>query len=389
MDLRNKGLTAEQLEQVEKFIIQNKLGYQPFIFTDDLEVGKGLTMYTADPSGPLAYWKKPDPRYNRPIATDKTLFRECNEIYRKVYYQHFMDSLVERLGNNISNMTFGEIGCNSGYYLYDLALRGARKCIGYDIPDNRDLFDLFNRVLNVECHFHAGEWSSYDHRLHYAELEEVDVILTLAVLCHLTDPIYHLAYLCDHARKAIFIYTPVNEDNCLSIKYGQPPRKQELDWPLNFDLDVAPSVPLLDLALREAGFEDIYEVKCPDLPEKWRRLSYGRKSRVCIAFRTKDTKTALTSGRRLRKTRDDDAHETERSNKIKDRVGSAEPKTAARKLIEEGYRGYNIISLGDKFYGLAQSEGKLDPDRVHIEGYRCVVGKSVEEVKQLIGRTSK
>jgi hypothetical protein len=210
-----------------------------------------------------------------------------------------MDSLVERLGNNISNMTFGEIGCNSGYYLYDLGLRGAKKCIGYDIPDNRDLFDLFNRVLNVECHFHVGEWSSYDHRLHHVEFEEVDVILSMAVLCHIVDPIYHLAYLCDHARRAMFVYAPLNEDDYFSIKFGHPPRKGNLDWPLNFDLEVAPSEPLLKLALREAGFEDIHEVICPDLPENWKRFSYRR--RAYIAFRTRDVKTAMTSGKRLRK----------------------------------------------------------------------------------------
>jgi radical SAM superfamily enzyme YgiQ (UPF0313 family) len=76
-------------------------------------------------------------------------------------------------------------------------------------------------------------------------------------------------------------------------------------------------------------------------------------------------------------------------DEVKQLIDKLSPCCGKRTLIEEGYRGYNIISIGDKLYGLAQSEGKLDPDRVHTEGYRCVVGKSVEEVKQLIGRTSK
>jgi uncharacterized protein (UPF0248 family) len=76
-------------------------------------------------------------------------------------------------------------------------------------------------------------------------------------------------------------------------------------------------------------------------------------------------------------------------DEVKQLIDKLSPCCGKRTLIEEGYKGYNIISIGDKLYGLAQSEGKLDPDRVHTEGYRCVVGKSVEEVKQLIGRTSK
>jgi radical SAM protein with 4Fe4S-binding SPASM domain len=58
-----------------------------------------------------------------------------------------------------------------------------------------------------------------------------------------------------------------------------------------------------------------------------------------------------------------------------------------RILVEEGYNGFNIISLKDKFYGLAQSEGRLNLEKVNTEGYRCVVGESVAEVKELINHT--
>ncbi len=57
-----------------------------------------------------------------------------------------------------------------------------------------------------------------------------------------------------------------------------------------------------------------------------------------------------------------------------------------QKLIEEGHNGFNIISCGGKIYGLAQSEGCLNLDKVNTKDYRCVVGDSVDEVKGLIDR---
>lgn len=55
------------------------------------------------------------------------------------------------------------------------------------------------------------------------------------------------------------------------------------------------------------------------------------------------------------------------------------------KLIEEGYKGFNVILYDNKFYGLAQDEGEFDIRKVENKGYkRLFVGRSVNEVKQLI-----
>ncbi|MBN2137990.1 MAG: radical SAM protein [Sedimentisphaerales bacterium] len=77
------------------------------------------------------------------------------------------------------------------------------------------------------------------------------------------------------------------------------------------------------------------------------------------------------------------AESVEEVKRLIDRQTPADEK---RTLIEEGYRGHNIISVGAKLYGLAQSEGKLDLGRVNMEGYRCVAGNSVNEVKRSIDR---
>ena len=41
MDLRDRHLTPRQIRELHRFIRRRKLGYQPFVFTDTLEVGEG------------------------------------------------------------------------------------------------------------------------------------------------------------------------------------------------------------------------------------------------------------------------------------------------------------------------------------------------------------
>ena len=57
-------------------------------------------------------------------------------------------------------------------------------------------------------------------------------------------------------------------------------------------------------------------------------------------------------------------------------------------LVEESYKGFNIIFYGDKFCGLAQDEGAFDINKVKKKEYRhCFVGDSIEEVKSLIDKS--
>lgn len=66
-------------------------------------------------------------------------------------------------------------------------------------------------------------------------------------------------------------------------------------------------------------------------------------------------------------------------------VSNKEKVTLEPKLVLEEYKGFNIISYGDKYYGLDQNEGAFYISNVEKKEYkRCFIGKSVDEVKQLI-----
>ena len=123
--------------------------------------------------------------------------------------------------------------------------------------------------------------------------------LSVAVTCHLPDPLHHITYLCERSRRAVFLWCPVNRDETLSITFGDPGKyPNALAWPVSCDNDVRLSVPLLRLCLAQSGFERLVMLEPPDLPPRW--LGWWRSACGVIAFRTAATQSALGSGLRRR-----------------------------------------------------------------------------------------
>jgi SAM-dependent methyltransferase len=294
MDLRSKNLSREQLGAVGHFIVQRKMAYQPFIFAEGLEVGEGLKFHDGEAHGGNVYWEGADPRVADLLVSDKARFRACNACLRSIY-EYWLDELHRHLGD-LRATTVAEFGCNTGYSLFGLALRGAQRCIGFDFTQNDAVFRWFNAVLGTQVEFRFAEWDSLAHTVRYADFPEVDLVLSTAVTCHLPDPLAHLAFLCEHARQAVFIWAPVNDHTDLSITFGAPAKyPNALSWPISLDNDVRLSVPLLRLALCEAGFDTLHELPCPEgLPEGWQ--NWYRSQKALIGFRTRPSLTALGGG---------------------------------------------------------------------------------------------
>lgn len=292
MDLRDRSISPEQISELHEFIVRRKLAYQPFTFSDELETGEGFNFINSGPGGNI-HWKDADLRVRDLVTADPAAFRRENAALRAIY-DDFVAQIFSRVG--VSGLTFAEFGCNTGYFLYALALRGAARCIGYDFTDNSRVFAWFNRVLGTRCEFHFAEWDSFQHRLRHASMPRVDVSLSVAVTCHLPDPIHHLTFLCERADKAIFFWCPVVDHEALSITFGRPRLyHNSLDFPLGFDNDVRISIPLLKLTLEQCGFEDIHEIQPPaGLPDKWQK--WHREHRGYIALRTSKRGTAYSDG---------------------------------------------------------------------------------------------
>jgi len=284
------------MTELHDFIVHRKLAYQPFIFSDELETGEGLNFMSRGSGGNL-HWKDADPRVRDLVTSDPAALRRENAVLRAIY-DDFVAKIALTVGT--AGLSFAEFGCNTGYFLHVLALRGASRCIGYDFTNNSRLFAWFNGVLGTRCEFHFAEWDSLRHRPRYARMPRVDVTLSAAVTCHLPDPLHHLTYLCERASKAVFFWCPVTDHEGLSISYGPPARyPNALDWPLGFDNDVRISIPLLRLTLAQCGFEDIREIQpLEDLPDRWR--NWHRSHRGYVALRTSQPKTSYSGGQAQR-----------------------------------------------------------------------------------------
>jgi hypothetical protein len=308
MDLRSKKLTPQQIKAAEGFILERLLWYQPFIFSNDLEVGEGMNFHDVY-QGEIASVSS--------AVTDHAYFSKCNHELRQIY-EHIVDSLVKQLGD-ISRLSFAEFGCNSGYFMYALSLRGAKRTIGFDFAANTELFAFLNSILGTNSEFRWAEWDSLHHKVRHAEFEEVDVTMSLAVTPHIADPVQHLCYLCDHATKAVFFWIPISTKDDLSITFSDPNHHQDpdLDFPVNINSGVQISRPLLRKILSESGFEDIREVEPLSISPQWDRF-VGQHA-AYVAFRTREFKTAISGGRYARPAPSQPAHK----RTIRERLGQA------------------------------------------------------------------
>jgi len=95
--------------------------------------------------------------------------------------------------------------------------------------------------------------------------------------------------------------------------------------------------------------------------------------------------------RKIRLKADDEAATGELADA--ERPEGAPPRGTPAKLIEEGYRRYNILKYGTRFYALAQSLGPLDlhrQSRATLKEYqdrgKCFIANSLPEIKQLVSR---
>ncbi len=245
------------------------MNYQPFVFADDLEVGAGYEFCNGEGSG-MVYWPTLSPKLlekfpdiERFIISNevKTQFTEANQRLR-VMYDTFIDEICTHIGD-LSNTTFADIGCNSGYFPLSFSLRGAKEAVGFDRGNFSKCFNLLNKILGTNAEFINRH---YDGRTQTIPgCKSYDVVTSIAVICHLSDPLQHLAFLGSIARKAIFIWTPITDDEDYCIRFGEPNKYYKFDgFPFCFDNITRPSARLLRKSLELMGFTKINEISNKD-----------------------------------------------------------------------------------------------------------------------------
>lgn len=299
MNLRSHIKTPAQLEQGLALIRSGQLFYQPFLLADDIEVGEGQNLHDRYENVETlldlnAYAPNHDIGKRKQPANLKH-FRQCNADYRKIY-EYVAEQICKHCGEDIRRMSVAEIGCNTGLNLFNMAVRGAKECTGYDWNDMSPVFGWLNQLLGTKVKFHQGTYNNLNHRFNELDVPETDIMINTVFTNHQCDPLQFLSYICDRARKGVFLWAlvhagmkeacvlyPTPEEDHAIMQTGRP-------FPLYFYNGVAISEPLLKLAFKCLGFSEVTYIEKLPSNEQWDRFQTG--FRMYYAKRTSDVRSA-------------------------------------------------------------------------------------------------
>lgn len=265
MDLRKFGISQEQIERACDLACRGLLCYQPFVVEGDLYTGVGHEMLSHGGRG-LVHVKDVPKKYivNKDVErflVNPDHLREFinNNIILDELYQRMLRFIEDRMGG-VQGLEFSDVGCCSGYFSVNLAARGAKKVIAYDRIDYSETFSLLNDLMGTNVQFRNQAYKQGTIK----GAEESDVVISVAVLVHISDVLHHLAFLGRLAKKAIFVWTnimadPEGSDDELLIRFKDHNNYYKNDeFPYCFDV-VYISPKLLRLSLNLMGFTEIHE----------------------------------------------------------------------------------------------------------------------------------
>lgn len=369
MDLRPYSPTRAQLELAADLACRGLLCYQPFIFSEDLQTGAGYEFAKGAEGAGLVYCANPPEQFRGNASVERHLidpairgdFAAFNQRLR-VLYDTMIDMVGEHVGP-IPGLTMADVGCCSGYFPVSFAKRGAKKAVGFDLVDYTPTFGLLNDILGTKAEFRHKGYSGAKQGVD--EAEQFDVVFSIAVLVHLSDPLHHLAFLGRMAKKAIVVWTSTSKDpeEDLAIRYKSINRYYEhAQFPFCFDfIQISPG--LLRRSLELMGFTEIYPI--PNRPEgmppgffSWHR------GYVAVRPDKLETKDAAP-GRQ-------DAQEG---------FGLSDSIPRLMRTV----RDFNIVSLRGRYWGVPHALGPMDLTHVNVAALPGVIGDtSPDEVEKKI-----
>lgn len=270
MDLRTFDQTQEHRRLMRYFSCRGLFCYQPFIFADDLEVGAGYEFSEAGEMAGMVYCPDVPPEDQGTDKIDRLLvdpakrdlFRAENAKLRALY-DHMVDFVIDHVGSG-DGMSMAEVGCNTGYFPQSFSRRGYQTAVGYDRTDFSRAFQWLNEVLGTNATFIKGGYNQETRTL--VGEDQYDVVFSVAVLCHMSEPLQHLTLLGRMAKKALFVWVPTdNKETERTIRFNSNNRYDlAAVFPYNFDF-VTLSKPLIEDSLRMMGFTKIVPIEnCPD-----------------------------------------------------------------------------------------------------------------------------
>jgi hypothetical protein len=192
-------------------------------------------------------------------------FADANARLRAMY-----EDWLDVIATTYPGGTLLDPACNNGYFLAGALQRGMKKATGYDRADYTGSVQFLNDIVGVNAKFVHRAYSPWTHRID--DCVPHDVAVASLILCHISDPLYYLAFLGKMAKEAIFLFTGMSLAPGYAIYYSKANKFYPKDeFPVCFDNDVGFSRELLYDSLSLMGFKNINVL--PHDP-KWLPLSW-------------------------------------------------------------------------------------------------------------------
>lgn len=244
MDLREYRLSSAQIDRGATV-----LNYQPFILSDDVQTGVAYSWLYAD-----------DPRVSPPFVFRRSEWGQqwskitmANAQLREMY-----DNFIEEIAIRYPGGRLFDVACNNGYFPVRASQLGMKDCVGSDLGAHyAESFQFLNEVLGTSAQFCHAPYDPASGRL--TTEERYDVVVAVAIMCHLPNPLRFLSALGAIANEAIFFWGQMldTEDFVASYNPPHPNLSAKQVFPYCFNDNTRISKGLFREAARQMGFHNV------------------------------------------------------------------------------------------------------------------------------------
>jgi SAM-dependent methyltransferase len=185
------------------------------------------------------------------------LFADCNKRLSTMY-DSWIDYTLSVLSFT-SDYSVIDTAANAGYFLYRFKEKGAGKCIGYDKSDFSDVYSTLNQITGHNVEFYNKPYDMVTHKI--SDALSADIVISSAIMCHLSDPLNYLSFLGSITKKALLFFSTVDQTDTYQITFdGVKHYYPDVPFPNCFDVNTRISKGLLMFGLKELGFKEILEI---------------------------------------------------------------------------------------------------------------------------------
>lgn len=197
---------------------------------------------------------------------------------RMIYRSHLISGAIRRLlGEQLRDTTFIDFACNHGYFTLELAHAGARKATGLDLrAENVAKAEFLKSHFDIpNAEFRQGDIYDLDAS------QQVDVVLNLGVLYHITDP-YKLVQLSYDACRRFAVIDTIMHKEPVSAYIQRVNKDQSMHAEGKFSVELHPTYRAVIDLMHAVGFQQVIEIVPEEIPGRCPHQLYDRHDRRCL-----------------------------------------------------------------------------------------------------------